>query len=153
MANASRALAALIGLVAWPASMLSAASPPLPDPTHITFTLPKDIRWEGDPVNGPLQAKLFGDPEKAGLYGILIKWLPGHYSHPHFHNTDRYALVLSGTHHLIKGRSNLSDASLAFNPELPYSFYPDVVVGIAPLTRSAPRPQTRSVGETFHTIG
>jgi len=97
MANASRALAALIGLVAWPASMLSAASPPLPDPTHITFTLPKDIRWEGDPVNGPLQAKLFGDPEKAGLYGILIKWLPGHYSHPHFHNTDRYALVLSGT--------------------------------------------------------
>jgi len=35
-------------------------------------------------------------------------------------------LVLAGTSYLVKGRSNLSDASLAFNPLLPYSFYPDV---------------------------
>ena len=26
--------------------------------------------------------------------------------------------------YLVKGRSNLSDASLAFNPELPYPFFP-----------------------------
>jgi hypothetical protein len=72
-------------------------APPIPDPTHISFTLPKDIKWEGDPLHGQQQAKLFGDPAKPGLYGILIKWLPGHYSRPHFHNTDRYALVISGT--------------------------------------------------------
>jgi hypothetical protein len=35
-------------------------------------------------------------------------------------------LVLAATSYLVKGRSNLSDASLAFNPRLPYSFLPDV---------------------------
>jgi hypothetical protein len=71
-------------------------SPP-PDPSHIAFTLPKDIKWEGSPRDGFYQAKLFGDPDKVGLYGILIKWMPGHFSHPHFHSTDRYAFVISGT--------------------------------------------------------
>jgi hypothetical protein len=37
-------------------------------------------------------------------------------------------LLLSATSYLVKGRSNLSDASLAFNPWLPYSFCPDVDV-------------------------
>ena len=37
-------------------------------------------------------------------------------------------LVLAATSYLVKGRSNLSDASLAFNPRLPYSFRPDVAV-------------------------
>jgi hypothetical protein len=36
-------------------------------------------------------------------------------------------LVLAATSYLVKGRSNLSDASLAFNPDLPYSFLPDIV--------------------------
>jgi hypothetical protein len=35
-------------------------------------------------------------------------------------------LLLAACGYLVKGRSNLSDASLAFNPRLPYSFYPDV---------------------------
>jgi hypothetical protein len=37
-------------------------------------------------------------------------------------------LVLAATSYLVKGRSNLSDASLVFNPQLPYSFCPDVSV-------------------------
>ena len=37
-------------------------------------------------------------------------------------------LILAATSYLVKGRSNLSDASLAFNPELPYSFRPDIAV-------------------------
>jgi hypothetical protein len=37
-------------------------------------------------------------------------------------------LVLAATSYLVKGRSNLSDASLAFNPQLPYSFRPDVAI-------------------------
>jgi hypothetical protein len=36
------------------------------------------------------------------------------------------SLLLASTHYVVKGRSNLSDASLVFNPELPYSFCPDV---------------------------
>ena len=37
-------------------------------------------------------------------------------------------LLLAATSYLVKGRSNLSDASLAFNPQLPYSFCPDVAL-------------------------
>jgi hypothetical protein len=37
-------------------------------------------------------------------------------------------LVLAACSYLVKGRSNLSDASLAFNPAMPFSFYPDVAV-------------------------
>jgi hypothetical protein len=38
-------------------------------------------------------------------------------------------LLLAATDYLVKGRSNLSDASLAFKPTLPYSFCPDVSAG------------------------
>jgi quercetin dioxygenase-like cupin family protein len=69
---------------------------PVPDPTHIPVTLPKDIKCVGK--EGSAQTcKLFGDPSKAGLYGLIIKWWPGHFSKPHFHDQDRYAYVLSGT--------------------------------------------------------
>jgi hypothetical protein len=36
------------------------------------------------------------------------------------------SLLLAATSYLVKGRSNLSDASLAFNPDLPFSLCPDV---------------------------
>lgn len=66
---------------------------PLPDPTHIRIMFGNDIKWK----NGEGESLLFGDPGKPGIYGVLIKWLPGHYSKPHFHSTDRYVYVVSGT--------------------------------------------------------
>ncbi len=66
---------------------------PLPDPTHIPIVFGKDIKWK----NGEGESLLFGDPNKPGIYGVLIKWLPGHNSKPHFHSTDRYIYVVSGT--------------------------------------------------------
>jgi quercetin dioxygenase-like cupin family protein len=68
---------------------------PMPDPTHVPIVFGKDIKWKEG--NGMRQALLFGDPDRPGIYGLLIEWLPGHYSHPHFHSTDRYAYVISGT--------------------------------------------------------
>ncbi len=68
---------------------------PAPDPTHVPIVFGKDIHWQEG--NGMRQAALFGDPNKPGIYGVLIEWLPEHYSHPHFHSTDRYAYVVSGT--------------------------------------------------------
>ncbi|HKD46114.1 MAG TPA: cupin domain-containing protein [Rhizomicrobium sp.] len=68
---------------------------PVPDPSHIIFTAPKDIKWKMGTSSD--QAVIFGDPEKPGIYGILIRWHPGNFSRPHFHNTDRYAYVVSGT--------------------------------------------------------
>lgn len=66
---------------------------PLPDPTHIPIVFGRDIHWK----NGEGESLLFGDPNKPGIYGVLIKWLPGHNSKPHFHSTDRYIYVVSGT--------------------------------------------------------
>lgn len=68
---------------------------PMPDPTHVPIVFGKDINWTVG--NGMRQAALFGDPSKPGIYGMLIEWEPGHYSHPHFHTTERYAYVISGT--------------------------------------------------------
>lgn len=68
---------------------------PLPDPSHIPVIFGKDIKWTGEP--GQQQARLFGDPSKPGLYGILYKWGPGHYSRPHSHSKERYIYVVSGT--------------------------------------------------------
>ena len=42
------------------------------------------------------------------------------------------ALLLASTNYIVKGRSNLSDASLVFNPDVPYSFRPDAA--FAPIT-------------------
>ena len=67
-----------------------------PDPSHATFLLPKDLKWKRENL-GQLQAPLYGDPDKPGPYGILIKWPKGQMSHPHFHTTDRFAYVVSGT--------------------------------------------------------
>ena len=69
-------------------------SVPPPDPTHVPIVFGKDIKWV-DGV-GMHQALLFGDPGKAGIYGVLIRWDSGHFSKPHFHTTDRYVYVVSG---------------------------------------------------------
>lgn len=68
---------------------------PLPDATHIPLVFGKDLQWKGVP--GEQQALLFGDPDRPGIYGVLIRWDPGHYSKPHFHSTDRYVYVVAGT--------------------------------------------------------
>jgi quercetin dioxygenase-like cupin family protein len=67
----------------------------LPNPEHIRLLALKDVQWVGD--ERVKRATLFGDPSKPGVYGILYKWEPGHYSDPHFHNSDRFAFVISGS--------------------------------------------------------
>jgi hypothetical protein len=71
------------------------AGPP-PDPAHIPFTLPKDLKWTGRPGQQET-ASLYGDPGKPGPYAVLIKWYPGNFSRPHFHDKDRWIYVVSGT--------------------------------------------------------
>ena len=98
------AVVALLGLLAVPASaetqqQLLTQGPtskmPLPDPGHIPLVFGKDIPWKGG--EGSQSATLFGDPSKPGIYGVLIRWMPGHNSTPHSHSTPRYAYVVSGT--------------------------------------------------------
>jgi hypothetical protein len=81
---------------------LSSAEPKTPpkaadiDPTAVTYKLPGQIEWTGN-ADVAQTAVLHGDPSKPGLYVVLIKWAPHHFSHPHFHPNDRYITVLSGT--------------------------------------------------------
>ena len=67
-----------------------------PKPSNVPFTLPKDMKWTGE-VGRQQTAILYGDPAKEGPYGIVIKWYPGNFSRPHFHDHDRWAYVISGT--------------------------------------------------------
>jgi hypothetical protein len=66
------------------------------DPKAITITLPDQIKWkEGE--SGSATAVMEGDPAKPGHYMVLTKWHAGHMSRPHFHQNDRYIMVLKGT--------------------------------------------------------
>ena len=66
------------------------------NPAAVTYTLPDKIEWkQGSGRNQ--QAILAGDPSKPGLYVVMVKWLPGGMSRPHFHPNDRFFVVISGT--------------------------------------------------------
>jgi hypothetical protein len=87
---------------------------PTPDlnPTMVTYQHPDQIKWTGNP-SGAQQAVLLGDPTKAGLYIVLVKWNPHSMSHPHFHPNDRYITVLSGTWWVGSGTKFDPDATVA----------------------------------------
>lgn len=65
------------------------------DPKAISYKLPDQIQWK-ETASGSQEAVLLGDPSKAGLYIILVKWLPHRMSHPHYHPNDRFAMVIKG---------------------------------------------------------
>jgi hypothetical protein len=66
------------------------------DPKIIGFKLPDQIKWTDNP-SGNRTAVLQGDPSKPGPYAVLLTWLPGKMSRPHFHPNDRFFIVVSGT--------------------------------------------------------
>ena len=64
----------------------------------VIYQLPDQIKWT-DPLgaSGAKNAVLMGDPTKPGLYAVMVKWLPGNFSRPHFHPNDRFITVIKGT--------------------------------------------------------
>jgi hypothetical protein len=67
------------------------------DPKVVGFKLPDQIKWTENTRSGNRTAVLQGDPTKPGPYAMLLQWLPGHMSRPHFHPNDRHFIVVSGT--------------------------------------------------------
>lgn len=58
----------------------------------------EDLKWTAKPEDlGFQQAIVEGDPAKAGIYIIQVKFPPWIMSTPHFHPEARYATVLKGT--------------------------------------------------------
>jgi quercetin dioxygenase-like cupin family protein len=66
------------------------------NPAAVIYQLPDQINWK-DSGRGAKNAVLMGDPDKPGPYIVLVKWLPGNFSRPHFHPNDRFITVLKGT--------------------------------------------------------
>jgi quercetin dioxygenase-like cupin family protein len=90
----------VVGIVSSIGAVLTSGSGSLAaelDPRSVEFKAPNDIHWVRNAEGTNEQAVLFGDPGKPGLYVVRIKWLPGNFSHPHFHNSDRVFTVVSGT--------------------------------------------------------
>jgi quercetin dioxygenase-like cupin family protein len=78
--------------------MIGAAQAVELNPAAVIYQLPDQIKWT-DPLgaSGAKNAVLMGDPAKPGLYAVMVKWLPGNFSRPHFHPNDRFITVLKGT--------------------------------------------------------
>lgn len=75
---------------------LGSAQDPRLNSAALVYKLPNQIQWTDDPI-GAKTSVLAGDPAKPGLYVMLVKWMPHHMSHPHWHPNDRFVTVLSGT--------------------------------------------------------
>ena len=108
-----RVMRAFIGLAA--AAVLAAVSsstigaqdtkkpsPPqvkAPAAAHVIAT-PDKIQWGPGPASLPAGAQaavLDGDPTKAGLFVIRLKFPDGFRVPPHWHPTDEHVVVVSGT--------------------------------------------------------
>lgn len=63
----------------------------------VDFTPPEAIRWVKNPNGTNEQAILFGNPAQPGPYVVRLKWYKGQMSRPHFHQNDRFFIVISGT--------------------------------------------------------
>ncbi len=93
-------------LAALPAALLAHAAEAAPDPA-MTFTLPPDqMVWTRGPKNPEKSVEnvaLWGKSSDSGLYYNLTKWYPGYMSGPHWYETDRYCVVVSGTWWVASG--------------------------------------------------
>ena len=106
-----KAMLSMLALV-----LAAGAARAAPDPTVMSFKLPDEIVWTGDPKAGPQTAKLWGDPEKAGPYAVLVKWPPHMMSRPHTHPYDRFITVISGTWWVGSGKTYDPDATTPMPP-------------------------------------
>jgi quercetin dioxygenase-like cupin family protein len=93
--TAAVCLRSIVSVVALCLPLISAQAAEL-NPAAVIYQLPDQIKWK-DTGSGAMNAVLMGDPNKPGLYAVMVKWLPGNFSRPHFHPNDRFITVLKGT--------------------------------------------------------
>jgi hypothetical protein len=66
------------------------------NPAAIAYKLPNQIEWKDSPI-GSKFAVMRGATGKPGPYIVLVKWTAQHMSRPHFHSSDHFITVISGT--------------------------------------------------------
>jgi hypothetical protein len=85
------------------------------DPTMTVVTLPDAIPWKplyNFPPGMAESANMFGDIHAPGQYFVLIRWHPGYMSAPHWYETDRLCVVMSGTWYVASGEDFAPDATV-----------------------------------------
>ncbi len=82
-----------------PAGLLMARAEAAPNPAMTITVPPQEIVWtalQEFPKQSVETAALWSKVSEPGLYYTLIKWYPGYMSAPHWYETDRYCVVVSG---------------------------------------------------------
>ena len=82
------------------------------DPTMTIVQQFGDIKWEvglDRPPKTVEYANLFSKSSNSGLYLNMTRWYPGYMSAPHWYETDRVCIVVSGTWWVGSGET--------FNPD------------------------------------
>ena len=76
------------------------------NPAMTIIKPPDEIPWKplyNFPAGMAESAAMFGDIHAPGQYFVLIRWHPGYMSAPHWYETDRLCVVMSGTWHVASG--------------------------------------------------
>ena len=85
-----------------------------PDLRPIT---PEQVQWVEEPNGlGFARAVIEGDPSKPGVYVVRVKFPPWVMSSNHFHQEDRYAVVLKGTWYTGSGDEFAPDKTVPLKP-------------------------------------
>jgi hypothetical protein len=85
------------------------------DPTMTMIAPPDQIPWQelyNFPKGAAEAAPMFGKVSEPGQYFVLIRWHPGFMSAPHWYETDRLCVVLSGTWWCASGEDFAPEATV-----------------------------------------
>ena len=93
-------------LTALPLALAAGRASAAPDPAMTIVKLPEQLTWVKPPdfpEKSVEQAPLWSKTSEPGLYYTLVKWHPGYMSAPHWYESDRYCVVVSGTWWVASG--------------------------------------------------
>jgi hypothetical protein len=85
------------------------------DPTMTIIKRPDEIPWKplyNFPPGMAESATMYGAIDAPGQYFVLIRWHPGYMSAPHWYETDRLYVVMSGTWYVASGEDFAPDATV-----------------------------------------
>jgi quercetin dioxygenase-like cupin family protein len=91
----------------------AATKPPAAEAKHVMMSA-EDLKWGPAPPSlppGAQAAVLDGDPTKAGLFVVRLKFPDGYKVAPHWHPTDEHVVVIAGSLSLGLG-NKVDDASM-----------------------------------------
>jgi quercetin dioxygenase-like cupin family protein len=109
-----------------------------------------DVEWKPGPLAGSRMALLAGDP-KTGMHHAFVEFEAGSFIGPHWHSTDEYVTVVSGTMLFGTGETADRKATRLYGPGS-FVFVPARVPHYVWAKSDVVLSQTRSGAVDFHWI-